>query len=1065
MLHFDAMSIKSSLPKAMQPTRRFKKRWLFLVMLLIIIGIALFAWSQRIAIVDRALRDQLEDYDVAVEYEIVEIGPRFQRLRNIIIGDPDNPDFTAKEVDIDLKVSFTGAVLRTIWVRGGYLRGRYKEGELSFGKLDSLLETDDDVPFEFPDLALDIANSKMRLNSDWGLIGIGLSGRGHLQRNFNGALAVKSNRLDINECIINNSRYTGQIKISNQKPSLDGWFTHEDFECAVGDAAGISIAAQLDMSEDFKRWRGNADILLDSVKNDGIAIRDIAAKLEFSGNLSRTDLQYELQKSAFTGSGITINNMQTQGEARLSISEDGYNLAALGDASIAGASAEPSTIDTLRSYRNIADNSPIAPLLRIWAPALAQSASNFSTNMGYDIALGDTVNNRNIIILNNAELTSKSGVHVSLSDNIKFEKPSKALDWRIKSPIGFALRGGKLPNLTAKVEQGQGNLWTGEVEMPAYRAGTSLLALNDVKFNGSLNGGWNFSGSTVMSGAIPSGRVERLSLPIDGQWKPDGKFEFLTGCKNISFAMLQASDFRLQNQNIEICPDGRNAIVNSDRDGIALAGQIQNLSIAATLGKNPISIQSDGIVFSLKDGLIANDVRLDIGESDNLSSFAMAQLTANFNGQTIAGIASDGKAKIGAVPLDMDQAQLNWQYENAILSAKGSLLVRDAEQVDRFNPLSVPDLILSLENGEISALAEVQEPSTGRKIAIFDLKHILSDTTGRALFSVDDLTFDAGFQPELLSNIVLGVIANVQGAVNGDGVISWNGSEVKSRGKFSTNDMDLAAAFGPIEGLTGEIKLTDLINITSEDRQIVNIASVNPGIDVRDGRISYQLLPGQKVQIHGGSWPFAGGRLILEPTIWDFADDVDRALAFEVTNADAALFLQQYDFANLSASGIFSGRFPMIFNSQGGRIIGGSLVSQSGGNVSYIGDLTYEDLSLFGNYAFNSLRSIDYKELEIELGGDIAGEIVTSVRFSGLSQGEGAQQNFITKQIAKIPLQFNVRIEASFLELINIANGYYDPASLVNIYRPDLLIAQNSNNDKKIRDEQAVQPVESKDSP
>ena len=1047
-----------------KPKGYFKRRWLLIIIALILIGFALFAWSQRIAIADRALRDQLKDYDVAIDYEIVEIGPRFQRLRNIVIGDPDNPDFTAKEVDVDLKVSLAGAVLRTIWVRGGYLRGSYKEGELSFGTLDSLLASDDDTSFEFPDMALDIANSKMQLNSDWGVIGIGLTGRGHLQRNFNGALAVKSNELNFNDCILKNSRYAGQIKISNQQPSLDGWITNEYIECAAGNVTDTSITAQLNLSKNFERWRGNVDIALASAKNEAIALRALDANIRFSGNINRTDLQYELRKTALIATGVTINNVQTKGEARLSLTDNGYNIAALGNAAVAGASAERSAIDTLRSYRNIADNSPIAPLIQIWAPALAQSAANFSATLGYDIVLGDTINNRNIIKFDTIKLVSKSGAKLSLSDSMKFEKESKSLDWRLKSPIEFALRGGKLPNLTANVRQGRADIWSGEVEMPAYTVGNASLALDGFKFRGSLDKGLSFGGLSLISGAIPSGRVERLSLPIDGEWSPNGRFEFLKGCKNIGFAYLQAGDLRLQNQNIEICPNGRNAIVNSNRGGIELDGQVQNLSIAGKLGQSPLSARSENIVFSLKDGLVANDVRVTIGEIDALSSFAMAQLTASVDGKSVTGIASGGKAKIGAVPLDMDQAQLNWQYDDNILSANGSLMVRDAEQVDRFNPLLVSDMLITLENGEISTLAQIQEPSTKRKVAEFDLKHIVSDTTGRALFAVDDLTFDEGFQPELLSNIVLGVIANVQGSVNGDGIINWNGSEVESRGKFSTNDMDLAAAFGPIEGLTGEIKLIDLFNITSEDRQIVDIASINPGVDARDGRISYQLLPGQKVQIHGGSWPFAGGRLILEPTIWDFADDVDRALAFEVTDADAALFLQQYDFANLSASGLFSGRFPMIFNSQGGRIIGGSLISQSGGNISYVGDLTYEDLSLFGNYAFNSLRSIDYKELEIELGGDIAGEIVTSVRFSGLSQGVGAQQNFITKQIAKIPLQFNVRIEASFLELINIANGYYDPSTLVNIYRPDLLIAQKSNNGNKIKDEQAVQPVESKDS-
>ncbi len=1066
MLHFKGMDQENPSTETIIERRRFKKRWLLVVMLLIILGFALFAWSQRIAIADRALRDQLKDYDVAVDYEIVEIGPRFQRLRNIVIGDPDNPDFTAKEVDVDLKINLAGAVLRTIWVRGGYLRGSYKEGELSFGELDSLLASDDDTPFEFPDMALDIANSKMQLDSDWGVIGIGLTGRGHLQRNFNGALAVKSNELNFNDCILKNSRYAGQIKISNQQPSLDGWITNEDIACDAGRITGTSIATELSLSKDFERWRGNADIVLDNAKlgnaaNEDIALRALEANIGFSGNIKRTDLQYELQKTAFFASGIAINDVQTQGEARLAISEDGYNIAALGNAAITGASADRSTIDTLRSYRNIADNSPIAPLLRIWAPALADSAANFSVTMGYDVALGDTVNNQNNIVLDNVKLASISGARVSLSNIITFEKDSQVADWRIKSPVGFAVRGGNLPSLTANIQQGRGDNWSGEIEMPAYTAGNALLALNDMKFQGSLSGSWSFSGSTLMSGAIPSGRVERLSLPIDGQWNPNGGFEFLKGCKNIAFASLQASDLRLQNQNIEICPNGRNSIISSGANGIEVAGQTQSFSAVATLGQSPLSVQSDAIIFSLKDGLVASDVTAAIGESDNLTSFTMRQLTADFGAQAFSGTVQDGTAKIGAVPLDMDGAQLNWIFEDNILSATGSLDVRDAEQVDRFEPVNIPDLMLSLENGEIAALASIEEPNTKRKLADVDLKHILSNATGRALFSVDNLMFDDELQPEQLTNIVLGVVANVQGAINGDGQIVWDGNAVKSTGKFSTQGLDLAAAFGPVQGLSGEITLTDLLNFESDDRQILTLASVNPGVEVTDGRISYQLLPGQKIQIYGGSWPFSGGRLVLEPTIWDLAEDVERRLTFEVTGMDAGVFLSQFEFASLSATGFFNGRLPMVFDAEGGRIVGGSLVSTSGGNFSYTDDLTDYDLSAFGNYAFDSLKSIDYETLTVDMDGNIDGEIITGVRLTGLKQGAGANKNFITKQLAKIPLEFNVKIEASFLDLLYLVEGVGDPDATLRRYAPNLLVNEYTVS----KNEQPVQPSESKDSP
>lgn len=1048
-------------------SRRFKKRWLLIMMILLIIGAAIFAWSQRIAIADRALRDQLAQYDVAVDYQIIEIGPRFQRLRNVIIGDPENPDFTAKEIDIDVKISFTGAVLRTIWVRGAALNGRIVNGALSFGELDKLLESDSDEPFEFPDLALDIANSKASIDTQWGQIGVGINGRGHLQSSFTGALALHSNQIEYDACIVKQTQFAGQIKISNQQPRLNGSINNDSIRCAgIGAAQNIAINGSLNLSQDFARWRGDANVAIKDANSPDARIANVDADIGFSGNANRTDLTYDLRKGSLFNDQISIAAMATKGEGRLSLFEGGYNVAARGYADIGGGALNRSTRASLQSFQNIADNSPLAPLLRIWAPALAQSAENFSANMGYDIGMGKTVNGRNTIILDNVRMASRSGAGLSLSNEVRLSKNSEGGTWRIGSPIGLALRGGKLPNITANIIQGRGDNWSGMIEMPAYRAGDALLALSDFKFSGSPSTRWTFSGKSLLSGAIPSGRIDGLAMAIDGNWSAQRGLTMLGGCKNIAFNRLQAADLRLGRQALRICPENGTSIVNSVGGNLRVAARTDNLNIIGNLGQNPINIQSAGLSFSLADGLNANQMRIAIGADDALTIFEMDSLTADFSGPIIMGRAGGGTAKIGAVPLDMDSGELEWTFADNILNVTGALMVRDAQQVDRFEPVLIPDLALSLENGEISALAQVQEPVTLRRLADVDLVHNLSTATGRALFSVDDLRFNDTLQPEQLSNIVLGVVANVQGSVSGDGTVMWDGENVTSRGKFSTENLDLAAAFGPVQGLSGEIIFTDLLNFVSAERQIITLASVNPGVEVLDGRISYQLLPDQKVEIYGGSWPFAGGRLILEPTVWDLGEEAERKMAFEVTGMEAGIFLQQFDFSNVTANGTFNGRLPMIFDKNGGRIVGGSLDSTSGGNVAYVGDLTYEDLSVFGNFAFNALKSIDYKSLTIDMDGDIDGEIVTGVRISGLQQGTGTSSNFITKQLAKIPIIFNVNIKASFLELLALVEGYNDPSILANRYVSGLQVNNdndiNKNDDKN---EQTVQPVESKDSP
>jgi len=395
----------------------------------------------------------------------------------------------------------------------------------------------------------------------------------------------------------------------------------------------------------------------------------------------------------------------------------------------------------------------------------------------------------------------------------------------------------------------------------------------------------------------------------------------------------------------------------------------------------------------------------------------------------------------------MEEVEGDWRFENRAFFADASLKVRDEQQVARFRPLISNDVQLQFANSRLGASGLLREPTTSRAIASVDIEHFLSNSTGQALLRVDDLRFDKTLQPEMLTSLTLGVIANVDGVVTGTGQIDWDlsGDGVQSTGTFRTNSMNLAAAFGPVTGLSGEIVFSELLAMETGPGQIVRMAEVNPGVAVFNGLLRYRLLPDYKMQIEGGEWPFAGGMLTLEPTVLELGEDASRRPEFVVNGVDAAQFLTQFDFENLAATGTFDGKLPMVFDQDGGRIVGGYLVARKGGgSLAYVGELTYEDMGTFANFAFNALKSLKYENLTIGMDGDIAGEIITEVKFSGLQQGEETTQNFITRQFAKIPLEFNVRIQAPFMQLMSSVKSYYEPELLVGQNLPALLRAKEA---------------------
>ena len=202
----------------------------------------------------------------------------------------------------------------------------------------------------------------------------------------------------------------------------------------------------------------------------------------------------------------------------------------------------------------------------------------------------------------------------------------------------------------------------------------------------------------------------------------------------------------------------------------------------------------------------------------------------------------------------------------------------------------------------------------------------------------------------------------------------------------------------------------------------------------------------------------------------DFGAAEERRYVFEIIGLDAAKFVAQMELTNLSATGIFDGTVPIVFDANGrGRIEGGVLIARAGGgNIAYIGELSYENLGTMGNYAFAALRSLDYRQMRVGLGGELDGEIVTSFEFDGVRQGAGTSQNFVTRRLAKLPIQFKVNVRSqNFYQLATMMRSFWDADYVRDPQDLGLFRQENGRLAPLALPVQppAVQPSESQDKP
>jgi hypothetical protein len=249
------------------------------------------------------------------------------------------------------------------------------------------------------------------------------------------------------------------------------------------------------------------------------------------------------------------------------------------------------------------------------------------------------------------------------------------------------------------------------------------------------------------------------------------------------------------------------------------------------------------------------------------------------------------------------------------------------------------------------------------------------------------------------------------------------------------------------------VHFTDLLGLTSAPGQVAEMDLVRAGVDVYDGRVTFQIQPNYHVAIESGRWPFAGGELFLQPTTLDFSQESTKYLTFRVVGLDAANFIQQMEFSNIAATGTFDGLIPMQFDQGGGRIVDGRLSARTppGGTLSYVGELSDRDLGAYGILAFNALKSLRYSKFDLTLNGALDGEFITDIDLDGIARdptmttlpsGGGITQlvaGRVFGQLAQIPFEFNIRIQGQFRALIATARSFSDPTPLIQAVLPEML--------------------------
>ncbi|MES2001441.1 MAG: YdbH domain-containing protein [Pseudomonadota bacterium] len=1002
-----------------------------LAVLVGLLGIIALVWIERRPLATHFVQNELDRRGVEASYTLDRVGFRSQQVSNLVIGDPKHPDLTARHAEIQTRLTWTGSFeVYRIVARGVRLRGALVGGKVHWGQIDKLLPPPSDKPFTLPNFALDIADSTIALKTPFGPVGIALSGSGQLSGGFKGRAAVVSPRLAPGRCVADQLRANLAVAVEARRPHVAGPVTLASFRCPSSRLAinQPRFDAKASFNESFTSVDGSGRMAMATFVAGANGLASAVGDLTYKGPLS--DVRGHVKLAAQRSRLATITADRTRLDARYGLGIASGKLALVGQFSADSAKLDDQMLASVSGPLAAAARTPIGPVATAIGNAIKRTSDNFRIAgairvVNFPGGGGARINDADILGPNGAR------AHISGGTGVTYYWPEARL--RIDGTI--ATGGGGLPQGTVVLSQPRpGAPMSGLATFAPYTVNGSRLTLTPIRFTGSADGSTRVSTIAQLDGPFPEGRVKALRLPIEGRLGRGGAFAFGSSCAVVSFDYAQFGALALERTRLPVCPLGGSIIAKNGRGPLMTSARIGPTTLNGRLGRAPFQLNASAGRF-MGQRFTLDSIKARLGKSESPIRFDANRLDGNFAGSGISGTFAGGNAVIGKVPLLLSKSAGKWRLYHGDLAVDAQATISDRLDNPRFYPLASDDLHLTIAGDAVRATGSIRQPGSGVKVMNVSLEHLLASGLGHANLDVPGLTFGAGLQPDDLTRLTQGVIALVNGTISGSGRIDWNNQgKVTSSGDFSTASLDLAAPFGPVGGIKGTIHFNDLLGLTTAPGQLLTTQSINPGILVENGAIHYQLLPHQLVKIERGEWPFMGGTLVLHETVINFARPTDKRLTFEVIGLDANVFVSSLGFKEINASGRFDGFLPMIFDENGGRIVGGRLDARpEGGTLSYVGAINRANLGLAAKTAFDALKDLRYKAMVVRLDGELSGEFATKITIDqlGLSGSSGGAK-LLRSAFRKVPFRFNINIRGPFRSLIQTAKYYRDPRPQVD---------------------------------
>jgi hypothetical protein len=549
------------------------------------------------------------------------------------------------------------------------------------------------------------------------------------------------------------------------------------------------------------------------------------------------------------------------------------------------------------------------------------------------------------------------------------------------------------------------------------------LHIGDVTVVGEGAAGLRSSGRLSLDvdlGADGPVRGARMVAPFDLLRTGDATLVSVPRGVEIEWEAIRVGDMRISASSAHV------GFVRPVRLGVSgaaeAAGSISPLALEGELGPNAFSVRTSGASFRLTGGSAPRFMLAVEGAQAATADAAVMvpalPVSVSLGAERSASASlRDGSATVSGIRVEGVSADLFWRDADGVGAGSAKRLRAEisdtfAQSDSRFQPL-VLDGDASFDGGALSfggRLALAGAPDVGAGVA---LRHSLAEGVGAVTVEPFSLLFSpSGLQPSRLSNRLRGP-ANVDGRVTLSGGADWSPEGIRSAADIDIDDIGFVlAGAGEFSGVSGRVKMDDVLGLRSQAGQEIRIDSVRLGLPIRDGKIRFQLMGPEQIRIESAEWPFADGVARILPVDFVFAADRNVIIA-EADRWSLSTLAGSLSLSDLEIEGIVSGRFPLVLSTGSARIENALLeAADDGGVIRYRGS-TGEAASAADDNAklvFDALSDFRYRIMKIGLNGDLAGRMDLTLDLLGANPS----------LLGGAPFDLNIAINASPTGLMDV---------------------------------------------